>query len=572
MREYVEKAVDAFERARQFVSRDVWHLGRPGEKLPDGFIIKQVRVAILLFGNFIQDALLLRAAALSFATILFLVPFLIFMFAVIQTFNLGERVYEMWSDELEARLALVTAIVVGSPDANESAANQSEADSSSAEPPGNGATGEAVGITPVEDNSSDATATPRPPASDTTGAKAITKAEEREEASEKTHELLTALLQQFLPELPAESPEAVGLQNPVEMMVKYAEEAASPGTLGVMGIWFVLTTVFGLMRNVEDSFQRIWGLKETRSWFHMLSTYLLVALIIPFVAAGALGINAALGSERLSEQLGPFSFTLRVVQYTIIWLAFTIIYYFVPNTKVKLRYAFLSGVVAGTTWNLTAWAFWKFQFGLEKSTLLYSSLALVPVMLMWIYVSWIILLLGAELTFAYQNEKTFALERFADRANYAYREAVTLRTMVEVARRFDEGEDGLSSEQAAQAWNVPARLLNEILQNMEESDLVRACATDPVTYQPARSIDKIKVGDVLRALREAGKDPSLLRDDETFRPLLDRLTGNNEFLDTSFRDLLEQMRSGDVDLVKEISTNPAPSPEIQPQTSASSQN
>jgi membrane protein len=356
------------------------------------------------------------------------------------------------------------------------------------------------------------------------------------------------------------------------MMVKYAEDAASPGTLGLMGVWFILTTVFGLMRNVEDSIQRIWGVKETRSWFYMISTYLLVALIVPFVAAGALGINAALGNERLVEQLGPFSFTLRVVQYTIIWGAFTVIYYFVPNTKVKVRYALLSGIVAGTTWNLTAWLFWKFQFGLERNTVLYSSLALVPVMLMWIYVSWIILLLGAELTFAYQNEKTFALERFADKANFAYREAVGLRTMFEISRRFDEGEDGISSEQAAQAWNVPARLLNETLANLEESDLVRACATEPVTYQPARSIDKIKVGDVIRALREAGKDPSLLREDEKFRPLLDRLGGTNEFLETSFRALLDRMRTEDAELVQEISTSSAPRPEIRTRASVPMRN
>lgn len=569
MRDYVRKAMEAFERARQFVSHDVWHLGRPGEKLPDGFITKQVRVAILLIGNFIQDALLLRAAALSFATILFLVPFLIFMFTVIQSFNLGERIYAMWADALEERLARVTSIVVGpsepkdrdaAPEGEDAAAADDALDTAPVAQPGLTAADEAIdsGAPPLE---SEPLATPE-----------SNEATEEADPHAKTHELLAALLQQFLPELPTEDGDVGELQNPVEMLVQYAEKAASPGTLGVMGVWFVLTTVFGLMRNVEDAFQRIWGLKETRSWFYMISTYLLVALIIPFVAAGALGINAALGSEHLSRQLGPFSFTLRVVQYTIIWLAFSLIYYFVPNTKVQFRYALLSGVVAGTTWNVTAWAFWKFQFGLEKSTLLYSSLALVPVMLMWIYVSWIILLLGAELTFAYQNEKTFALERFADKANFAYREAVTLRTMVEIARRFDQGEDGLSSEQAAQAWNVPARLLNEILLNLEESDLVRACATEPITYQPARSIDKIKVGDVIRALREAGKDPSLLRQDERFRPLLDRLYSTGEFFEMSFRELLDELRSDDAELVEVISTNNAPRPDIRPRAAVNYRN
>jgi membrane protein len=562
MRRYVKPVRGAFERWHRFASHDVWRLGRPGEKLPDSFLAKQARVAILLFGNFIQDALLLRSAALSFATVLFLVPFLIFMFAMIQAFNLGERVYAMWSDELEARLTQVTELVVGTPrpdDEPPAAAPDDAWDMAEAAQPG---------LSPPLDDGAAIFAEEAPDGVDDVSADAIEAAVE-EEVSEKGHELLMALLHQMIPDLPGDAGDAGELENPVEILVRYAEQAASPGALGIMGVWFVLTTVFGLMRNVEDAFQRIWGIKETRSWFYMISTYLLVALIVPFVAAGALGINAALGSEAVGRQLGPFSFLLRVVQYTMIWLAFSVIYYFVPNTKVSVRYALLSGVVAGTLWNVTAWGFWKFQFGLARGTLLYSSLALVPVLLMWIYVSWMILLLGAELTFAYQNEKTFALERFADKANYAYREAVGFCAMLEIARRFDEGEDGLLSEQSAHAWNVPTRLLNDTLAHLKEEGLVSACATEPVTYQPARSLDRIRVGDVVRALREAGQDPSLLREDEKFRPLLEQLHNENEFLNMTMRELLDRMRTVDAELMKDITTSGEERPNVRSRPSIS---
>jgi hypothetical protein len=105
---------------------------------------------------------------------------------------------------------------------------------------------------------------------------------------------------------------------------------------------------------------------------------------------------------------------------------------------------------------------------------------------MWAYFSWLIVLLGAELSFAYQNEKTFAMERLAEGASYAYREALGLWAMIELGRRFDRGEPGLSAESAAKAWNVPARLVNETFRELEEGRLVVQCASRPPTYQPSR--------------------------------------------------------------------------------------
>ena len=140
-------------------------------------------------------------------------------------------------------------------------------------------------------------------------------------------------------------------------------------------------------------------------------------------------------------------------------------------------------------------------------------------MLLWIYFSWLILLFGALLTFAYQNEATFALERFADKASHAYREALAVRVVVESARRFRKGLGGLSVETAAKAWNVPSRLLNDTLASLTSAGMMTACATEPVTYLPGRSPDIIRVSDVVRVVREAGVDPSHLREDAEYAPL-----------------------------------------------------
>jgi len=147
------------------------------------------------------------------------------------------------------------------------------------------------------------------------------------------------------------------------------------------------------------------------------------------------------------------------------------------------------------------------------------------------------------------------MERWAAGASYAYREAVAVRAMIEIARRFDAGETGMPVTQSAEEWHVPTRLLNETLEQLEDSGLIAKCATDPVTYVPARSLDKISSGDIVAAIREAGRDPSDLRDDPALRPLLAHVAGSkNEAMRAPVTDWVRNMHpprqvlpSGDTD-------------------------
>jgi membrane protein len=448
MMRFLQQIVDALERGRRFVAHDVWRIGLPGEEIPHGLIIKHIRVAILLVKGLVRDDLMLRASALTFATILAVVPFLAITFFLIQTFNVGESIAE-WLAPIVGRPATDTL----SPD------------------------------------------------------------------SQKNR--FIALLFQGFDQTAGSTGEP--LANPVNLIVKYAERSANAGTLTLAGLIFVLTTVFGLMMNIENCFNRIWGVGRRRSWYRIFSDYVMILLLLPFLVAGVLSVTAILESTTISERLGPFAFGLSGVKYVVSWLVFAALYFLVPNTRVKFRYALPAGVIAGTGWCLVSLAYVRFQFGLPRYNILYSTFAQVPVLLMWLYLSWLILLVGAEITFAYQNEKTFAMERFAERASYAYREAVGLWAMTEICKRFDGGLSGLSVSAAAEAWNIPTRLLNETLRQLEEARLVVQSATNPPTYQPARSIDKITAAEVITCLHEAGQEPSALRQDTVFRRLVDKV-------------------------------------------------
>ena len=489
MKKLWHRLMDAASRGRRFVNHDIWRIGLPGEQIPSGFIIKQVRVAILLVKSIAEETLLLRAAALSFATLLFIVPFLVFMFSIIQTFHLGDSVYSLLSEKLDSTLAAMAVNLRP----------------------------EAIDI-PVQPGAAE------PPAA--------SDAQLRDE-----------MLRLVFPWWETLNSNGQDFEDPIQMLVNLAEKGATNSkALSISGILFVLTTVFGLMRNVEWAFNRIWGVRRSRSYFRTTSDYLLITLLLPVAAAVVLGITAALASPYVQELLGPLSGLLRGGQFALVTLSFAIIYFFVPNTRVRFRNALIGGMFAGVLWLALSWAYVHAQVGMARYTLFFSTFAAFPLLLMWIYSSWIVLLTGTIISFAYQNEKTFAMERMADKAPYAYREALTVRAILEITRRFKEGLPGLSAAHMAAEWNAPLRLLNETLDCLAQAHLVTPCATEPVTYQPARSPENTRIRDVINALRESGKDPSLLRQEEIYGGLYQDLeTANNQFLNTTLADAAAQL-------------------------------
>jgi len=538
--QYIRKFWAALERGHRFVTHDVWQIGKPGEQIPHGFFIKHIRVAILLFRGIYEETLLLRASALTFATMLFIVPFLVFMFSFIQTFHLGDQVYSSLSRRLDDQLKNVIELLRGEED---DVVVEDDA------PPPPDAPAEAEGESralkvdpfdtafdwevPEEPAPLEAIDPFSPEAAGTDPAVVAAEDEERaqlaklEEQKINDEELWRRLIETLFPGFHRQAVEEAGLDytDPVSIMVGMAERGATNfQTLGLTGILYVLITVLGLMRNVEWSFNQIWGVSKARNFFRTMSDYIVITLLLPFVAAGVLGITAAL--ETL-EVLTPFKAALQVGQFAIVSSTFSLLYFVVPNTKVEVRYAILGGLVAGLAWMLCSYAYVRFNIGLARYTFFFSTFALFPLFLFWIYTSWVIFLFGALLTFAYQHEKTFAMERIADDASYAYKEALAVRAVIDMARSFKEGRSPYSIAEMGEAWNVPTRLVNETIASLVKANLVTECATEPVRYQPARSPEYTRIMDVLRAVREAGQDPSHFREDESYRPIFD---GISEFL------------------------------------------
>lgn len=537
--EHIAQLRASIERGHRFITHDIWRIGAPGEEVPAGFIIKQIRAVILLVRGLIEETLLLRASALTFATLLFLVPFFAMMFYLIQTFNLGDHIY----DKVDERL---TRAVVSIRNLTEEA-EEIELEEEEGEAAGDVVVkvpavvqkeevleGEVVlregeiveeGLVerdvvlefPAEKESLDEEGEP-----DVVETQAIEVKRPKRRPEESDALLKQELIGWVFPIFNAEQSitDDPSYENPVKLLVRFAEEgASSPHAIGVSGLLFILSTVFGFMRNVEYTFNKIWGVSRQRNPLRVISHYMMITLLLPFVAAVIMGISAALESQYLVDILGPFAFGLRGTQFLILCLTFTLMYLFIPNTKVYFRYALLGGIIGAALYMLNSWSYVKFQTGLARYTLFFSTFALFPITLMYIYFSWLILLFGSLVSFAYQNEKTFAMERLADHATFAYREALAVRIMIELANRFSSGLYPMTVKDAAESWNVPTRLVTETLDSLVDAKLVTACATTPICYQPARAPQSIRVLDVVNAVREFGQDPSLFRKDPDYKKL-----------------------------------------------------
>ncbi len=510
----------AVQRFYRFATHEIWQIGTPGEKVPRGLVIKQIRVAILLGSKLVDGMHMVRAAALTFATLLSIVPFLAVLFFVIQEFNLSDNVYGFVKDRVVSaaeRIAGETGTARGK------ASNEDAASDWDFEAPTDGAV--------VIDEVGDA-APVAPPA---------VEGGESAESKELRREIIDLVFQGVTDQDGTTRDPVEAISKAADEIADLANEAAQNRTaMLTSGVVLVFTAVFGLMRNIENAFNRTWGVRRTKSWFRALTDYVTVLLLTPFVVAAVMGALIAVRNDAVSEALGPLSFALGLTQHVLVVTVFTLLYRFVPHTRVQFRFALLAGLIAGTLWVLLSWGYVHFQFGLARYAVILSAFAQFPMLLMWVYFSWAIVLLGCEIAYAYQNEATFALERYADEANYAYREAVGLRAMVEIGYRFDRGLPGLTVEDAAREWNVPMRLIAGDIESLVLAGLVAARATEPIEYQPARPLERISTRDIIHTLRRSGTEPSRFREDPRFRKMFDELErATGDFAGATLADLVE---------------------------------
>jgi membrane protein len=400
-------------RVLQFITTDIWRLRL--EDLPRGksFLLKQLRVVLLAARGFDEDKLHLRASALTFYTLISVVPVAAMIFGIAKGFGFEKRLERQLLEQFAGQEEILTSVI------------------------------------------------------------------------EFAHSLL---------------------------------EHTKGGVMAGIGIAALLWAVVKVLAHIESSFNDIWGITEPRGLGRKFTDYLSIILIGPVLVIMSSSVSVFITTQitHITEKvtvIGPFGpvlfYLMKLLPFAVIWGLFTFMYIFVPNTKVNLGAGSVAGIIAGTIYQLVQWAYIEFQVGVAKYNAIYGSFAALPLFLVWLQVSWLIVLFGAEISFAHQNVTTYEFEPESLKISTSFRRLLALEVAHLAVHRFSRGEKPFTANQVSQVLEIPIRLVRHIIQELVTGGVLSETSVSNERehgYQPAIDTNRLTVHYVLAAIDAAGTD------------------------------------------------------------------
>lgn len=290
------------------------------------------------------------------------------------------------------------------------------------------------------------------------------------------------------------------------------------GYIAGIGVIILFWSVMSLLDQIENSFNHIWQIGSARPWYRKFTDYLTIMLIAPVFLILSSSITVFV-SIQLTDFISRaaildffkpmISFLVRFAPYLLAWIALTMLYIIFPNTKVKFGPALVSGIIAGTALQVLQWLYIDLQFGITKLSAIYGSFAAIPLFILWLQSSWIIILLGAELSFANQNVSRYEFESESLNVSNYQKRALSIMIMHLIIRSFSMGDKPVSAEKIAGELKIPVRLVREILQELNKVELVSVIHENEHTerlYQPAIDINKLTVSYIISKLDKKGTE------------------------------------------------------------------
>lgn len=315
--------------------------------------------------------------------------------------------------------------------------------------------------------------------------------------------------------------------------------------LGGIGLLLLVYTVVSMVQKVENSFNWIWQVKQARSLARRFSDYLSVILVGPILMIAALGMIGSVSSHALVQRLTsiePFGTTIvfagRLMPVVLVSFVFAFVYIFVTNTKVKISTALIGGAIAGIMWALTGKIFASFVVGSTKYAAIYSSFAILIIALIWLYLNWLILLLGAQIAFYAQHPEYLRIGRTRLVLTGRERETLAVDMMLRIGARFMSGPPPYHLYKIASDVGLPEEAVAQVASYLERSGLIER--TDEGALVPGRDLARIRLAEVLESVREPSPDLPQIRTEDAATELLSRVqrSVNAELGDQTLRDLV----------------------------------
>ncbi len=300
--------------------------------------------------------------------------------------------------------------------------------------------------------------------------------------------------------------------------------------LGGAGIVLLLVTVISMLQKVEGAFNDIWHVRRKRLLWRRFTDYLSVVIIGPALLFGALALATTISHQPPARQLTriePFD-TLSLIAaqagpYLLVIAAFTFIYIFAPNTRVKFKPALIGGFVGGCLWQSAGLAFTLFTTSTTPATAIYSGFAIVIFFLIWLFLSWLILLIGAEIAFYAQNPDFISRYHIHHYLGSRLREKLALLVMVAVAGNFHRGDVALTGNDLTHRSRASGHAVDNICDQLEDAGLLGRVEEPSGAYIPARDPSDITLAEILMAVRHYEPQPGTAERTLISRPAVDRV-------------------------------------------------
>ncbi len=318
-----------------------------------------------------------------------------------------------------------------------------------------------------------------------------------------------------------------GQEEVLNWVLNFAEKYLANvkgGFIAGIGVVILIWTVIKLMGNIESSFNDIWQIKKSRVISRKLSDYISLIVIAPILIFLSGSVTIFLTEQvKSSEQalpllgyIGPLlHIFVTLIPYILIWLVMTLLFLIMPNTKVNFTAAFIGGVIAGTMFQLLQWGYIHFQSMLTSYGAVYGSFAALPLFMIWLQLSWLIVLFGAEVSFSHQNIKHYEAESESENISQRIRKSVALLVLNKITLRFKNGEPAFTAEDIANQLDLSVRLVRDVLYDMLEAGIVTETVTKNIkenAFQPAQDIERLTVALVLEKLDKRGREDLIMND------------------------------------------------------------
>jgi len=316
------------------------------------------------------------------------------------------------------------------------------------------------------------------------------------------------------------------------------------GLVAGFGFVILIWSVLQVLSSIEISFNSIWQITNHRTWVRKFTDYFSILLLAPLfiIAAGSATLFISGFITEFAEQWIKFGFlkqiiifSINLIPYVLNAFLFMLLYVIIPNTRVKLKSALVAGIVAGFSFQLFQWGYLEFQVGVSRSNAIYGSFAFFPLFITFLQVSWIIVLIGAEVSYSLQNIHLHVDERLHFTPSNKQKLILAITTMALSAERFEEGEPAYSAQELSGKLQLPYKVMKEFCNELCRAGLLSEITAEndekDTSYQPAIGVDRIDIAFILErldGLSISGRKLNLPKELKASEELVNQLYADSE--------------------------------------------